>query len=517
MKESLMKIAKYSFYTVFGLVFVVIVGELFFPAQVSDLFEKAVGSFNAGGIGKVSEMETFRIVYPDESVSLEPTLADPSARQRLDNIYESLVKTDRDLKIRPSLAVNWGLIDDYTWEFRLRPNVKFHDGSSFDPEDVKASLDRAMTYPGSELVDVFSTIDSVDVKGDLVLRIKTKKPDPLMLQRMAMLLIIPSEYKNLKIDEPVGTGSYKFAAVNPGNEMVLERFDDYWGKKALFGKVEMYTVVDKFARVQMLVDGDADFVAFVPYDGVDFVKKNGLNIATVPSLEVQFLVFNMKSKLMNDIRNRLVVSGALNRDDLIKVVGGYAGRVNQFVSSGIFGFNPYIQDQVNDSENSEEIAEKTGISGKTVQLHLMTGLTVLGDYVKDQMAKVGVNTVVSYLDGVNLMKSMEAGKADIYFLGFKSNMGDSSGFFESMAYSTGAYNYWGYKNEYLDKLIDTELVEMDEMSRRKSLQEAMKVVVAEDVFGIPLFEYETAYAFNDKIDINPRVDGMIHFDELTVK
>jgi len=86
-----------------------------------------------------------------------------------------------------------------------------------------------------------------------------------------------------------------------------------------------------------------------------------------------------------------------------------------------------------------------------------------------------------------------------------------------IGYSKGPYNFWGYSNDYVDKLIESSLIEMDMTGRRKNLQESMKVLVENDVLGVPLFEYETIFAYNEKLDINPRIDGIILFDELIIK
>ena len=107
------------------------------------------------------KLKNLRVVYPAEPLSLEPTLADPVTRQRLDNIFEPLVKFDRDLNVEPVLALSWGMLDDYTWEFNLRPDVKFHDGSDFDMLDVLVSFDRAMNNENSELIGVLSTIELI--------------------------------------------------------------------------------------------------------------------------------------------------------------------------------------------------------------------------------------------------------------------------------------------------------------------------------------------------------------------
>ncbi|MBU1152238.1 hypothetical protein KJ632_05460, partial [Patescibacteria group bacterium] len=164
--------------------FLFVSGKLFFAGVLDDIF---------GDDGVVSEQgfekDVLRLVLPEDLVSVEPTLADPATRQRLLNVYESMVKLDGDLNPTPALAVNWGLIDDLTWEFRLRPNVKFHDGSFLDSRDVEASLERAMYFEKSEIAGFLNTIKNVEVFSDTILRIETYEPDPLLLQRIAMVLV----------------------------------------------------------------------------------------------------------------------------------------------------------------------------------------------------------------------------------------------------------------------------------------------------------------------------------------
>ncbi|MDD3861495.1 MAG: ABC transporter substrate-binding protein [Candidatus Gracilibacteria bacterium] len=515
MKGFLLKISKIFFVTLFVAGFLFVLMELF-VGDFGKMKEKISGFLNFERGDNFENSYVLKVVYPDEPSVFEPTHSNPTSKQRLANVYESLVRTDRNLKIKSSLALTWGLLDDTTWEFKLRPNVQFHNGSDFDAMDVKMSLERAKTFSTSELIGQTETIESIEILDDLTLKIVTKKPDPLLLQKLAMVLILPSEYWNDEIKVPIGTGPYRFESLDEGVKTVLKRFEDYWGKKSLFEKVELYTSFDKFERVRMLMDGSVDLLVFVPYDGVSIVKDEGFNISAVPSLEVQFLVFNTKSPLMKDLDNRRIVSLALSQDALVEAVGGYARKSNQFVSSGVTGFNSKISEHIYDLSLAKKLAEERGLTSKTVQFHLVKGLTVLGDYVKSQLEQIGVNVIVSYLETDDFFKSMEAGKADFYFLGFKSEIGDSLSFLQFLAHSQGSYAYWGYKNEYLDRLVEDSVTEMDALSRRKNLQEAMKILMEDDFFGVPLFEYETVYAFNDKIDFNPRIDGVVIFDEFTI-
>ncbi len=489
---------------IFVAVFLFVVNELFL----------GFGFGNDDEVKTPEVSDVLRVVYPDEPSSLEPTLIDSITRQRLVNVYEPLVKFDRDLKIKPDLAVSYGLIEPTVWEFSLKDGVKFHDGSAFDSEDVIASVKRAKSNKNSDLVGMLSTIGSVEKIDDLTLRMKTLKPDPLLLQKLALLMIVPSEAGQELASASVGTGPYKFAFWDKSGEphkIILEAFD----KRAKFKKVEMISQPDKFIRTKMLIDGETDLLTFVPFDAVDILKEKGFEMSAFPSLEVQFLVFNFKSKYFSNLENRKLVSLVVDQDYLVEAVGGFARRVSQFVSNGNFGFAPKISEHEYDLEKAKTL--DAGIKGQTISIHLSVGLDLLGEHLRKQLKEVGVSAVVSYMDGEKLLQSMQNGDADLYFLALKSDLGDSASFFEDVALTSGKFNIARYSNPALDELVGKSSVEMDPELRLKNLQEAMEIVVAKDYFGVPLFEYETVYGFDSKFDFEPRIDGMIYFEDVTKK
>lgn len=511
----LRKIVSYLFYVLFVLVFVWVAGQLFFQKEMDFAVRSVVDLF--GGNGETENgIQNLRVIYPDEPVSLEPTLTDPSTRARLVNIYEPLVQFDAFYNIRPALALSWGLIDDFTWEFDLRPGVVFHDGTEFDVEDVVASVERAKSHKTSELFEIADAIDEIEVLDNMTFRIKTVNPDPLLLQKLALMMIVPSEDEDGEIETPIGTGSYKFQSWE-GGTMLYERFDAYWGNRPKFDTVELNTIADKSDRVNAFLRGDADLLAFVSYDAVSTVEEMGFEIASIPTLEVQVLLFNVNSDYLNTVQSRKAVSLAVDQDGLVEKLGGYARAINQFVSNGIFGFDPNISDHEFDREKAEKLAEELGLTGKTLQFHLLKGLDVLGEQIREDLKEVGIYVIVSYLEVWDFIESLEEGKADIYFMGFKSELGDASEFLNSTVYSKGEFNDFDYENPNVDYLIESAMVELDPARRRDNLQEAMRIVVEEDVIGIPLFEYETVFAFVEGLEFSPRIDGLIYFDEIIIK
>jgi peptide/nickel transport system substrate-binding protein len=509
-------LSKYILYFLFLVAFVWISGQLFFEDRTNAFMTSLYSEIFPADKVLIKPITDFRILYPEGVSSLEPTLTTPNIRQRLLNLYEPLVKPNRDLKIVPALALSWGLIDDYTWDFLLRPNVKFHDGSSFDAADVIASFNRGLDYPASELADFLETIEEIKVINDYEIQIVTKKPDPLLLRKLSQLLIIPSEYESEDLSFPVGTASYKLSS-NPNKEsenLFFQRFDDYWGKKSVFDSVEIFVENDKLMRLNMLFDGEVDFLAFVPQDAVTFVKQRHLKVATIPSLEVQFLVFNLNSEFMGSEISRNLVSLAIDQNELIDSLGDFVHPVNQYVSNGVFGYNPNLPQHFYDLDKARELFFESNLYKKTLKLHLPIGLEVLGEHIRIQLNKVGVSLVVSYLSEDAFVKSILSGDADIYSLGFKSDLGNALEFFQTLVYSGGDFNVFNYSNSSVDGIIDDVSVEMNAELRLTKLHEAMKVIVDDNIIGVPLFEYETVYSFVPQLDMQPRIDGFIYFDDL---
>lgn len=489
--------------------FVFLVIQLFFKAQFQDFFSNE--SQNTQN-EKVADLLT--VVYFNEATSLEPAMQISNNREKIVNIYEPLVKPDRDLKMKSALALSWGLIDDVTWEFNLRPDVLFHDGTLFDADDAVVSINRALSWPTSDLSDFLSVIENVEVFDNYTIRVKTKKPDPLLLNKLSTVLMIPSEYEGKEFEKPVGTGPYQFEQWQKDKEMTVSAFEKYWGKKPHFKKVRLIPMIDKNERVALLIRGEADLLTYVPFDSIDYLMEQKMQIVPIPSLEVAFIAFNVSSKTMSDVNFRKVISLALDTENFVAGLGEYAKPVSQFVSSGIFGFNPNIPEHHYDLELSKKMIEEGGFKGRTLVFALPKELEVFGEFVRTSLEQVGLSAVVSYVDYDKYFDELKSGDSDIYFLGFKGDLGDSGDFFNQFVASDAELNITKYESERVDDLIVASLVELNLEKRRNYLQEIMRIIVEDDVLGLPLYEYETVYAFNNRIDYQPRIDGFVYFDDV---
>ncbi len=191
----------------------------------------------------------------------------------LRNIYDPLVQRDETSGTAPWLALSWKPIGDELWEFKLRPGVKFHDGSAFTAKDAKYSIERANLAgsPQNNLTLYTLGIKEVKAVDDLTVHIVTDGPVPLLPRNLQQIFMLPAKIgPDWKIEDfnsgklAIGTGPFKFVSWAPKGDLVLQRNDDYWGKKSDWQRIVLKEMLNDSSRVAALLAGDIDLASNVP-------------------------------------------------------------------------------------------------------------------------------------------------------------------------------------------------------------------------------------------------------------
>jgi peptide/nickel transport system substrate-binding protein len=504
---------KLAFYLILLAVMGFLLVYLFFQKEFFELKDQYFPSDIVEEDKTISDKE-IKIAYAFNFQGYEPTLFDPNTRTRILNMYEGLVGTDRNLQIESRLALSWGRVHDTIWEFKLRPNVKFHDGTDLDADDVVTSFKRAMENKKSELKDILSTVDDIEKKDDLTVTIYTKEPDPILVNRIANVLIFPSEKKNFA--KPTGTGPYKFNAATE-EELALTRFDDYWGKLPYYKSVFIKTIENRFVRFDSLKNGEIDILANVPPTFTEeFEEMNSVNILSLPSLEVNFLVFNFDSELLSDKRIREAIAYAFDKNAFVEFSDGFASPSYQFVSNGIFGFDPEIEPFPQDINKAKAaVKEYDPFKRPSISIDMALGAETIGEFIKLQLDEIGIGTNIKYMPFENLQEKILNGESEMYLLGFRSEIGDASSFFENLVHSKGNFNGGKFSNKKVDQLIDLSVTNLEQSKRLDQFQEIMRIITEEEYFGVPLFETDVIYGIKIGIQFHPRLDGYILANEIT--
>jgi peptide/nickel transport system substrate-binding protein len=461
----------------------------------------------------VKDYDRLTVVYDQGLSTYEPTVSDLFTRAYMANTYEGLVRFDVNLNIEPALALSWGMLDDTTWQFKLRQGVKFHDGSTLDAKDVVESIDRAQNHPESEIQNLVASVDEVVVKDSLTLHFKTTHPDPILLNKLTALPIIPSEM-GTRIARPIGSGPYEFESEGD-NDWNFVRNNGYWGGRAAHPNLTLSFKADKFDRYEGFLAGEIDVLAQVPPVFVEPLLAQDYKIASQPSLDVSFLMFGWENA-NSPFRNRELRDALRYIFDPVqidKLTGGFAEPIGQFVSRGIFGYDPDIDVIPYDLDKARELIEPLG--NLSVTLDLPKGLEAFGEYIQGQLRAIGLRPSISYKSGEEYSDYVMSGKSDFFFFGWRSDLGDAGDFFTKLVHSKtederyGSLNDGRYSEETVDDLIETMDRNLLETQRNESLQGLMDFVVNEEIIGVPLFETDVLVGIQPDLRWNPRVDNFI--------
>lgn len=284
-------------------------------------------------------------LYNDLDASLDPHMSSSSAatREILFNIFEGLVKPDSDGNLVPAIAESYsanGSADQYT--FKLRQGVKFHNGKELTAADVVYSLSRAAGLEtGEPLVSDVAGIAAVTAADDRTIVIDLKKPDTEFLAHITTA-IIPEGHDPLS--EVIGTGPFKFVSRVVQDNIVLEKFDEYWGEPAHLDKVTLKIIENSETLVMSLRSGAVDMA--VRLNASQIPTLTNMNILEGSSNIVQALYLNNAVKPFDDVRVRQALCYAIDKHQVIELASD--GHGSALGSSMFPAFGKYFMPELTD-------------------------------------------------------------------------------------------------------------------------------------------------------------------------
>ena len=285
--------------------------------QKSTTENKLSGNPVEGGSIKVGISQDLDSLDPHKAVAA-------GTKEVLFNIYEGLVKPDKDGNLIEAVASDYAISDDAkVYTFTLRDGVKFHNGNDVTAEDVKYSIDRcADTSNGDPLVSAYSIIESVNILDDKTVEIRLNEPNTEFLAYMTTA-VIPKDYDALET-APVGTGPFKYVSRSPQENVVLEKNEDYWGEKAHLDKVEFKIVADADMLVTNLKGGSIDMAMRLTSSQAAELT-DGFHIEEGTMNLVQALYLNNDAKPLDNEKVRQALCYAVNPDEIMDMMADGKG------------------------------------------------------------------------------------------------------------------------------------------------------------------------------------------------
>jgi len=342
------------------------------------------------------------IVLGEDIDLMEPCMATRSniGRIIMENVSETLTQYDvrNGQGVIPRLAESWDDQGNGTWRFHLRQGVTFSDGSAFDANDVKASFDRAMSDQLTcETPRYFGdTKLSLNVVDDNTIDITADPAQPILPLLVSLVTIVPSDTPMEFVREPVGTGPYKLESWTPGQSVVLERRDDYWGEQPAVEKATYVFRTDPAVAAAMVENGEADLAPSI--SSVDATNPD-TDVSYLNS-ETTYLRLDSAIPPISDKRVRLALNMAIDRDAFVGTLlpEGTVPAV-AMVPPTTLGWNPDVTEYPYDPEKAKELIAEAKADGVPVDttLHLIgrsnlfPGVTEVAEALQQMMQDVGFN------------------------------------------------------------------------------------------------------------------------------
>jgi len=456
------------------------------------------------------------------------------------HVFDSLVHVDARGRSIPQLAT-WRTPDPLTWEFTLRKGVKFHDGSELTTEDVAFSLERPLRIKGSPggFVTYVKSIVERQVVDRYTIRLKTAAPHGAMLQDLAEVMIVSkraaenatgADFDSGKA--AIGTGPYRLVRFARGNRIELARHDAYWGGKLPWERVALIIVPGDPVRTASLLSGALDAIENVPSADLERLKKHsGVRLERAVSWRTILLHLDqardrppgvlskdgkpLPRNPLKDARVRLALSKAIHRQAIAdRVMEGLAVPAGNVVSPSIFGHNPAVQPEPYDPEGARRLLTESGYpDGFSVTITAPNNRYVndeqIAQTVAQMFARVGVHAKVAAMPVAAYFGKARRREFGIALLGWGSLAADMS--LRSLAATPnpdkgyGAWNWAGYSNAKLDRLVEQSLQTVDPAKREAVAREAA-ALAASELALIPLHYQVATWAMKASLTYAARTD-----------
>ncbi|MFN7151475.1 MAG: ABC transporter substrate-binding protein, partial [Microthrixaceae bacterium] len=290
------------------------------------------GCFSSGAADDTADRARVAMLQPPRSGLSQ--FSDDAFKLSRWSTAETLVTLDDLGDAEPALATAWNRVDDRTWSFDLRPDVKFHNGAPLDSAAVVTALTAATTAaPKPRILDgVELTVTATD---DDTVEVTTEDVDPLVPQRLSspqLAILAPAAYSAGGSD-PVGTGTGPFVltAVNGTSSATLDRNDNYWGEPAKLAGIDVDFVPDGTARAAALRNGTADVVEAIPVSQAANIDQSLVHEVPMPRTNTLYL--NTSSGVFADPAMRAAARESVDKDRLVEQV--YEGRAD--AANGLLG------------------------------------------------------------------------------------------------------------------------------------------------------------------------------------
>jgi peptide/nickel transport system substrate-binding protein len=450
--------------------------------------------------------------------SIAPTFMDPAETPGIGTpfvflyaMHDALIKPLPGNDMAPCLAESWKeSADGLSWEFQLRPGLKFHNGDPFTAEDVKFSFHR---YKGASVKLLNERVKSVDVLDAHRVRFVLDKPWPDFLVFYATpatgaAWIVPKKYIERVGEDgfkrhPIGLGPYRFVRQSPGVELVLEANEQYWRKKPSIKTVVIKGVPDRTTRLAMLKTGEADIgYLMVGVEAATIKADSRLRLAKVVSPAAWWVDFpeqwNPKSP-WHDRRVRLAATLAIDKKALNEAERLGFSRLTGSIIPSAMDFALRIEPHPYDPAQAKRLLTEAGYPNgfDTGEVTPLPPFATMGEAVTNYLAAVGIRSRVRGMERATFMETWRTKSRRGVFVTVTAAPGNAASRIETFVISTAPYATGGSPD--IDDLFHQQAQERDRKKREALLHQIQRLMHERVMYG-GIFEPATLHGIGPRVE-----------------
>jgi len=466
-----------------------------------------------------------------ELTSLDPAKHHTTAEMNYDNaVFDKLYLFDVQGNPVPRLAVSHKIVDDTTWEFKLRKGVKFHNGDPFTAADVKFTVERYLDpKTRAPYAAFFRIIKEVKVIDDHTVHVVTEKPDPVLPNRFSFnLFVFPSKYVKEKGDDhfmrnPMGCGPFKFVEWVKNDRLVMEAYEGYWAGAPQIKTLVIRPIPEDATRIAELQTGGVDIIVNIPPFLVSQVKAMpGIEVQSVPSGRVMFLYLNTFAPgPLQDKRVRQALNYAVDKKSIIeKILMGSGFQMAINLTPYHFGYDPTLGSYPYDPEKAKKLLAEAGYKDLKFVFNTPSGRYILDKQVSEAIAgmfeKVGIKMDFKVREWGDYTKDLVTKKlVDIGFIGWGNTMYDADGTFFPFFIKESAFSY--YEDPEMKSWIVEARHTLDE-KKRKELYTKISKKIYEEAPLVFLYQQQDHWGVSKKVkNFQARGDELFYLYRVSVE
>ncbi len=447
---------------------------------------------------------------PDAGLAIDTddalTLADSGT-------VEGLVKSNADGEPKPALAESWTQVDETTWEFKLRGDVTFHDGTSFEADAVVTAFEYLANSatPPRTVKGIGLAAEAVDAQ---TVRVTTENADPILPIRLSSAntaILSPAAYETETAD-PIGhgTGPFEIVAFEPDQSLTVKRYEDYWGEKAKLSEATLRFLPDASSRAAAIRSGEVDIAEGIALADLEAIEQDdAIRLETFSLPRTTSLYTNTSSGPMSNPSVREAVNLTVDKTSIAEQL-----LEGEFIpATSYFGpENAWLpgNDVPNDPDQAKKVLEEAGFStdgsdpGLAITLWTYPDRPELEDIavvVQAQLEEVGFSVELTVGEYSVLEPQVLEGGHDLFVLSrsYYLDVADPGAFLDSDFTCEGGYNLNAYCSDEFDALM-TDLAETTDLSEREALFASAATLLSEETVGIPIAHNQAQVAVSEQVE-----------------